>query len=467
MQFVWKYVDDLIGKGLEWTVITELLIYTAATLVPLALPLSILFASLMTFGNLGENYELVAFKAAGVSLQRVMKPLIATMVFISLGAFLFSNYVLPVTNLKSRRLLYDITRKKPAINIKPNIFYNEIEGFSILINDKKPVGENERLYGITIYDHTDTRTGNKSVTTAEEGMMILAKDKQSLFIELKNGHSYEEDNTQKESSITNPFVRKSFKRDVVRFDLSAFAFEKTDDDLFSEHYEMLNLRQLDDAVDTILKEDSDDQNRFQRDLLSDYKALGPLTTENTDSAETNDTAEVQNMAPPQEFATYKAKLDTTYLAQLSNEHKLRVIGSAINMARTSKTRCYASNMRVDARRDMILKHRIEWHRKFTLSLGCLVLFFIGAPLGAIIKKGGLGMPAVISVGFFVLYYVLSITGEKMAKNEAIDPVIGMWMASVILLPLGIYITRKATSDSPLFEMDFYIKLIRKLFKRGE
>ncbi len=462
----------MIGKGLEWTVIAELLVYTAATLVPLALPLSILFASLMTFGNLGEHYELVAFKASGTSLQRVMRPLIYGMICISVGAFLFSNYVLPITNLKSARLLWDVTRKKPAINIKPNIFYSEIDGFTIRIDKKSKVGDQEQLEGITIYNHTDNAAGNRSVTLAEKGVMIMSPDKQNLFIELQNGCTYEDDNTSSNYHMTRPFVRKKFRRDMVRFDLSAFAFEKTDEDLFRENYKMLNIQQLESAIDTYRVDSKRTLNNLRFRVLQEYQVYDSISG-------VNKVAKAINSSDPSQMNQQGDKIkrnydrfaktvnNEEYLAGLDNGLKLRTLGTAINMARTIKTRVHSVQIESSNNETFILKHLIEWHRKFTLSLGCLVLFFIGAPLGAIIRKGGLGMPAVVSVVFFVLYYVLSITGEKMAINEAVHPIVGMWMASVILLPLGIYITAKATSDSPLFDAESYSRVWNKIFRRQQ
>jgi len=250
MQFVWKYIDDMIGKGLEWYVILELLLYTTFTLIPLALPLAILFASLMTFGNLSENYELVALKAAGVSLQRAMRPLIVFVILISISAFLFSNYVLPITNLKQARVLWDITRKKPAVNIKPNVFYNEIQGFTIRIKSKKVHNDYEELMDVMIYNHLDRNAGNRNVIIAERGIMKMSEDKRNLFLELYNGYSYDEEMDDAQSYQSRPFSKRKFSSDIIRFDLSDFAYEKTEEDLFKENYQMLNLKQLDAAVDT-------------------------------------------------------------------------------------------------------------------------------------------------------------------------------------------------------------------------
>lgn len=451
MQFVWKYIDDMIGKGLEWYIILELLLYTTFTLIPLALPLAILFASLMTFGNLSENYELVALKAAGVSLQKAMQPLIILVILISIGAFLFSNYILPITNLKQARVLWDITRKKPAVNIKPNVFYNEIQGFTIRIKSKKVHSEYEELIDVMIYNHLDRNAGNTNVIIAERGIMKMSEDKRNLFLELYNGYSYDEQMNDAESYQSHPFSKRKFASDIIRFDLSDFAYEKTEEDLFKENYQMLNLKQLDAAVDT-LKQQIVESKEYLKD-----KILFENTYFQEDSLREKKLEYQKN---------FKKKVDfDAYFKHLPASEKDKIYGIAINASRTSKTRANATYLSTNSDKEFIRKHQIEWHRKFTLSFGCLILFFIGAPFGAIIRKGGLGMPAVVSVVFFLLYYVLSITGEKMVKKGAADPVLGMWMASLILLPMGIYITYKATTDSPLFELETYLNFFKKLVKK--
>lgn len=451
MQFVWKYIDDMIGKGIEWYIISELLLYTSASLVPLALPLAILLASLMTFGNMGEHYELVAFKAAGISLQRVMKPLIITMVFISISAFLFSNYILPIANLKAGTLLYDVRQKKPAVNILPNRFYDEIEGIVIRVKNKShdDLENKDLLEDILIYDHSEGQ-GNRKVTIAESGEMKLVDNENFLSIKLFNGSSYEE-KFEKTRDKTFPLTRSEFKENEVLIDLSAFKMNRSDEEIFKDDYRMLNLGQLSHKIDTLKGIWDERKKEFTQNMKTSYL----FYVDSNDIASKN--LPLQPLNKP--FDQYIAQLDLKDLHQ--------VYATALNYSRTNKSRCEALELEAKGREDYILFHEIEWHRKLTLSLACLVMFFIGAPLGAIIRKGGLGMPVVVSVIFFLLFWVLSITGEKMAKEGIVSPLEGMWMSSVILLPLGVFFMYKATTDSTLFNIDAYIVFFTKLFKKNK
>jgi lipopolysaccharide export system permease protein len=444
MQFVWKYVDDFVGKGLEWYLIAELMFYVSATLVPMALPLAILLASIMTFGNLAESYELTALKSAGVSLQRIMRPLIVLTLITAFSAFLFSNYVLPLANLKMGSLLYDITHQKPALEIREGVFYNGINDYTIRVNKKD--NKKNILYGIMIYDHSQ-RGGNNKVIVAREGKMAMSGDEQYLVLTLKDGYSYE-DVINNNNKGYKPMMRVQFKEEKILMDLSDFKMVRTDEDLFKDNHQMLNLSQLEGQADTLKNEFIERQKsiieQIKRNisLMPDQLSYEPIT---------KDTARVP-------------KKDSL-LALLTTADQQGLIMHALNTARSSTA--YLSTSALDRRsiNDNINRYYIEWHKKFTLSFACLILFFIGAPMGAIIRKGGLGMPLVVSVFFFLIFHILTITGEKFAKESVVTPFQGAWFASFVLLPLGVFLTYKATQDSALFDIEVYTAPIKKLFSR--
>ncbi len=435
MQFLWKYIDDLVGKGLEPLIIIKLMIYVSVTLIPLALPLSLLLSSIMTFGNLAEHFELTACKSAGVSLQRVMRPLTITALLICLTAFYFSNYVLPVANLKMNALLYDVRQQKPALMIKEGVFYNGIDGYSIRINKKNSDGQT--LEDLLIYDHTENR-GNTKMIKAERGKMAMSDDERYLLLTLYKGASYEEQEG-KHGKMSRPLLRTEFEEELVRFDLSSFKMTRTNEQLFKDNYQMLNLRQLTYAADSIDRKVKERQSDIYKQIITYYGIDTSLRKR--DLSQLKDTG-IFNIKDP-------AK------RQLNNS---TAAWSVKNV----------QNILVDAMQDLefkersLAKHQIEWQRKFTLSFACLILFFIGAPLGAIIRKGGLGMPVVVSVLFFVIYHVISISGEKFAREGVIPAWKGMWVSTLILLPVGIFLTYKATTDSGLFDKDAYVRFFKRM-----
>jgi len=443
MQFLWKYIDDLVGKGLEWSIIAELMWYTSASLVPMALPLAILLSSIMSFGNMGENYELVALKSAGLSLWKVMMPLIFVSIFLSGLAFYFSNNVLPIANLKMGALLWDVTQQKPSLNLKAGVFYNGIDGYSIRV-DKK---DNERniLEGILIYDHS-TRQGANKIVTAEKGKMETTEDERYMVFTLYNGNTYEAIEAYPiRNKKKSQFRRVSFKEQTIKFDLSSFSLSRTNEELFKDHEQMMNLSQLASAQDTLTKKITERKEKVLKSVKNKYFFGTHM-----------DTIKTLSKSNYEEPPLNQIKINSSKIPfSKTKDQKLLIIDNALKLARHNKAYITVSMNDLHHKNAGISRHKIEWHRKFTLSLACLLLFFVGAPLGAIVRKGGLGMPVVISVGFFLLYHVLSITGEKMAKEGAIEPYIGMWLASMVFLPLGIFLTYKATVDSVLFNLNAY------------
>lgn len=455
MQFVWKYIEDMVGKGLDFMVIAELIFYTSASMVPLALPLAVLLSSLMTFGNLGENYELVAFKSAGISLQRIMKPLIILMFAISIIAFLFSNYILPVANLKMRSLLYDIMQQKPSVNILPGIFYSEIDGFTIKVKDKEKRDDKDFLHDILIYDHSEGM-GNRKVIIAESGEMSNSADNTILAITLNNGSAYEDNAEKMKQTTLYRHTTNKFRQKVIRIDMSQFKLNRSDEELFKTHYEMLNMKQLEDAIDTLNSEQGHRSELFSKNLLKSYFFMRPDEA-SEDSAVKKKAVAERPVIPPGYDAMH-------IMSTLTEAERTAVFTHAANTCRSMKSRANSGFLESSDRQNNILRHVVQWHKKLTLSYACLMLFLIGAPLGSIIRKGGLGMPVVVSVFFFIIMYVLNITGEKLTKEAIVGPAIGMWLAPAVLTPVGIFITYKATTDSVLFDISSYAHFFGKLFR---
>ncbi|MEI7596943.1 MAG: LptF/LptG family permease [Bacteroidota bacterium] len=495
MQFLWKYIDDLVGKGLEWHIIAELMFYTSSTFVPLALPLAILLSSIMTFGNLGEHSELTAIKASGISLQKIMRPLFVMSLIISLLAFYFSNNVLPIANLKMRSLLWDVRNQKPALNIKEGIFYDEIDGYVIKVRHKDPDGQN--IGGVIVYDHTN-KSGKYNITTAEKGKMYMTEDKRYLMFELENGNNYLEQNQNRDNVDKQPFQRTKFEKQQMQFDLSSFSMERTDEELFKSNFQMLNISQLNTAVDTLYLDMYKEQDNIQKTALKRYYYLSQFidsqkdstkkikTVKETVSNNNSATNSTQKPVNPGLYDDFKgvnlsqnlssvdplfkldsANIDTNFINNFPEKYRGHIYDAAVIACKNQKEYVAVIKDVIYNQGRYINKHLIEIQRKFTLSFACLILFFIGAPLGAIIRRGGLGLPLVASVLLFVMYHILSITGEKMAKEGAWNIYYGMWFASGIFSPLGIILTIKATTDTPFFEKDFYLGLFKRLFKKNK
>jgi lipopolysaccharide export system permease protein len=411
--------------------------YVAITSVPQALTLAMLLSSIMTFGNLAEHYELVACKSAGMSLQRIMRPLSILTVFICVVAFYFSNNALPFANLKMNALLYDVRNQKPALYIKEGVFYDGLEGYVLRVGKKMP--DNKTIYDITIYDHTNAR-GNRKVMLAQSGTMEMSEDERFLIITLNNGRSYEEE-IKKKGMDTHPLMRTEFQKEIIRFDLSAFKLTRTNEQLFKDNYQMLNLKQLSESSDSISRKITEASNNYQK---HNYVLL---------------------QIPPGNGHDSIKFSDQNFILNFEKSKQAPIMQSALFSARNAKSIAEDAANDILIKNKTLAKHQIEWHRKFTLSFACLILFFIGAPLGAIIRKGGLGMPVVVSVIFFLTYHIISISGEKMAREGVMLPYKAMWMSSIALLPIGIFLTYKATTDSAIFEPDNYIRFFKRFFRR--
>lgn len=442
MQFLWKYIDDLVGKGLEWYIIGELLFYASATFVPLALPLAILLSSIMTLGSLGENYELVALKSAGISLTRTMLPLVFVSFLLLLSAFYFSNNVLPVANLKMGSLLYDVRQQRPAFNIIEGIYYKGIDNYVIKVEKKE--GDGNILRNIKIYDHTERR-GNVNITLAEWGTMSTTDDEHFLVLTLYNGSNYQEMPPEDSRDQSREFQRTYFDKQINKFDLSAFALARTDEELFRSNFRMLNLTQLVHFEDSIKNSIRGRQKDF---INTNFGRL--YFYHSIDSLNRSELHIKEDVSEPDIF---KGK-DANYQRLITEQ--------ALGTIRQIKESAQLSHEELRQRKRTLARYQIEFHRKFTLSFACLVLFMIGAPLGAIIRKGGFGLPVVVSVLFFVLFHVISITGEKFVREGVLDAWQGMWMANAFLLPIAVLLTIKASTDSAVLDMDSYIAKLGKM-----
>lgn len=456
MQFLWRYVDDLVGKGLEWYVMSELLFYASLQVVPMALPLAILLASLMTFGNMGEHYELTAIKSAGISLPRIMQPLVIFILMVAGGAFWFSNHLLPVANLKLYSLLYDVRQTRPELDIKEKVFYDGIGDFSIKIDEKDR--QTNMMHTIMIYDHRDKLSKNSNVTLADSGKLQVSSDKKYMMLTLYNGIRFDEKVAQEKRRLRDRELQ-SFRTDVfgsqtALIELQGFDFTRTDEGFFKSSDRMKNLTQLrvDEDSIQILK------NKQVNDLS---KRMSETHFMQVRYFYRNDTVETLNDAILKEASVNADSL----MAALSVERQRNAYETALRQARENRQLIEDQFRFIEKEDEKIVKHQMERHRKFTLPFACVVFFFIGAPLGAIIRKGGLGMPVVISVLFFIVYYVINTTGEKMARENIWETWQGMWLSSGILLVIGAFITYKSATDSALLNADAYTIFFQKLFKK--
>ena len=457
MQFLWKYIDELVGKGLEMNVILELFMYAALSMVPLALPLSILLASLMTFGNLGEQFELTAMKASGVSLIKSMRPLIVLMIFVAIGAFFFQNNVLPIAQTKMYTLLYSMRQKSPELDIPEGVFYDQITGFNLFVNKKDR--ETGILHDLLIYD-VSKGTDNSTIIYADSGKMSFTDDKQHLFLTLWHGEQFENLREQQGMSSNNvPYRRESFdnKEVMIAFDAN---FNRMDESGMRNQYVGKNIRELQATIDSV-NERVDSIGAVYGKAIKEipYFGINYYRYERTDTGLVSTHQNEVMMEHP-------LNLDSIFTGA-NPAFKKSYLNQALGKAKRTKQDYEFKSLTMSDDRRIIRRHAIELMKKYTLSMACLVFFFIGAPLGAIIRKGGLGTPLVISVFLFIFYYIIDNTGYKMARDGKVDVWEGIWLSTFVLLPLGIFFTYKAVNDSAVFNKDAYVNFFRKLFGTAE
>ena len=443
MQFVWKWVDELVGKGLELTVMLKLLFYAAASLSSLAFPLAVMLASLMTFGNMGERYEIVAMKSAGISTRKMMTPLAFLTVIITIVSFIFSDQVIPRATLKLRMLLFDIQEQKPALNIEEGVFYNGFDNYSILVGKKMPDGETVK--DIIIYDHSK-HMGNTCVTYAESGSMTVTEDKRYLLFTLRNGSYWDETSSMGVSRgkrVELPLMRATFDKQYKRFDMSDFALNQTDAGLFEGHASAMTNKQLSNQIDTMKRQireiEENTANVFFNNLYF-YNSF----------VRNNEAFKTQEVSQP------------LLLTDIPSDQLRRVLNNAENSSRSFIFSMQFNYTDAAYRTANMWNFQIELQRKYRLAVACLLFFFIGAPLGSIIRKGGIAVPLVLTVLFFVIYFALSVIGEKIAKGSTMPVWFGTWLSSFILLPLCVFLTYHATMDTAVLSPDTYAKFVDRL-----
>ena len=454
MQFLWKYIDELVGKGLSVDLIAELFFYAAISMVPLALPLSILLASLMTFGNLGEHFELTAMKSSGISLLKVMKPLTVFIALVSVGAFFFQNDVQPQSQVKLWTLLYSMRQKSPTLDIPEGAIYSQIPGYNLYVRQKNP--ETNMLYGILIYD-VSTSSVYPRIVVADSGKLSMDPSKTHLVLSLHHGNWYEDltpDATMTNELGSDMYRREAFKNKeiIISYDDN---FNRMDDDVMRQQYVGKDITELRQTIDSVsLRVDS------VGDIVS--LELRAMPTLGVPSIRLNINGDSSSTVPVKPVKMTSAIDFDSLMGAQSSFVQQSVISQAISGLKMSKQNYEFKNYMTEEDRFTIRRHEIELQKKFTLSLACLIFFFIGAPLGAIIRKGGLGTPIVISVLLFIVYYVIDNMGYKLAREGRWQVWQGIWLSSAVLLPLGIFLTHKAVNDSAVFNPDAYRNFFRRL-----
>lgn len=534
LQYMLKYFDDFVGKNLGFSVFAELIFYFSLNMLQVALPLGVLLASLMTFGNLGEQFELTAIKSSGISLLRTLRPIFLFVLVLSVGAYFFNNFTIPAANLKAYSLLYDIKHTKPALDIKAGSFYNGIPNYSIKAKDKLPDGKT--LLDVIIYDHSSGR-GNKTVILADSSLMYTFMDDRYLKLEMYNGHYYSEESKSK--SEIDRFYRTKYDRMDMVFSLASFDLKRRKEELFQNNRQMKNISELAHDIDSFknqvvrqkasfiqttrryfdyhmlnkklidekgtIEQDSTGIKRRDSIMNSPVRAsifpISLLTQQRPKNKPKDanrrpelivdqdtlireldkellkpdrkpvDSKKERVKNRPAPFRLDATNIDTLQLSHIDNYfddklvHRKPIFSEALNKARNIKVNLNSAKTRLNQYQRDVNLYTIEMQKKYAQALACILMFLIGAPLGAIIKKGGLGVPTILAIFFFIIYYAFTSIGEKQAKSGVMDPYLASWMSDMILLPFGLYFLKQARVDARLFEVDAYRVGIEKLRRR--
>lgn len=435
VEVVITYLDDFVGKGLSAWVLTQLFTYAFLAIVPKCIPLAILLASIMTLGNLAENYELAAMKSAGLSLFRILYPLVLLMLILAGITFAFNNYLLPKLMLESQSLLFDIRQTKPSVNIKEKTFYNQIENISIRV--EKKYNDGHSLKGVLIYDHS-SGAGNNIQLYADSGYMFTSSDTNYLIIRLFNGTRYE--NVQNENSYQRfPLSIMQFKEIEINIDLTGFKLKRTDKELFRQNTEMMNMWELQQEADSL----KHSKELHHESIYSQLKNYFFSRVINNDSN--------QKCVSIEKINNHLSQAEKSLLKEMQ-----------VNQYRSLSAFLEAEILSIKGIERRIAEHWVAWHERLVVSMACIILFFVGAPLGSIIRKGGLGLPVVVATLFFILYMILTDSLRSMAMELILPPVIAMWLPLFIFFMIGIFLTYKAAHDSVLFDVDWYIQKIKSL-----
>jgi lipopolysaccharide export system permease protein len=454
MQFFWKYIDDLMGKGISVSVIVELLFYVSASLIPLALPLAILLSSIMTLGNLSENNELTALKSSGLSLYRIIRPLTGMVLIIATCTFFFANYIIPVANFKWHSIIFDIQNTKISTILTPGAYSKSLDGYAIKVDE----GTEDEFKGILIHDHTSPI--EIKTIRAEEGKIYKSENGKYIFFELKNGTvmeeltpqppSYDNNGVEHSSFSSRPSRRSTFSQSTYKIDLTGFDLNHSQEDLFKDKHEMLNVFQINYAIDSIQKNGREVIDNFLRSMKNDHPYFQSIEYETNSRSDVGIVAD-ETLAP-----------DTLIVFdKLSKLEKINAIKLAQTKLRKKNENLKSQLVFMGAMEHDMDKYLVEFHRKFALTCAIIVLFFVGAPLGAIVRKGGFGAPVVIAALLFMVYFVLITIGDNLAKSDTVSPFLGMWFATMVLAPIAIWLMRAAANDSPVFSFPLLKKLIKR------
>ncbi|MDE5709690.1 LptF/LptG family permease [Bacteroides sp.] len=444
MQFLWKYVDEMVGKGLEMTVLLQFFFYSALTLVPISLPLAVLLAALITFGNFGERFELLAMKAAGISLMKIMRPLIVFIAFISCVSFYFQNVIGPKAQTKLWTLLFSMKQKSPEVDIPEGVFYDEIDGYNLYVKHKNR--KTGVLYDVLIYNF-EKGFENAQIIKADSGKLEMTADKQHLYLHLYSGEQFENLKSQSMNQRNVPYRRETFreKHAIIEFDSD---FSMADEGIMSSRSNGKNMAMLQAGIDSMqVYNDSVGHAYYMEAMRGPYKIASGLTK--------TDTLKIAEA----HIGGYDVDslFDASTLLQ-----KQKIISVAVSRAESAGSDWSFKSFNILQTERNLRLHKTSWHEKLTLSMACLIFFFIGAPLGGIIRKGGLGMPVVVSVLIFIIYYIINNTGYKMARDGKWIVWMGMWTSTAILAPLGAFLTYKSNNDSVVLNADAYISWFKKV-----
>lgn len=439
MQFLWKYVDDLVGKGLEIHVLLKFMFYAAGSLMNMALPLSILLASLMTFGNMGERLEVVAMKSAGIPISKMMAPLAIISVLLTIFAFWYADKVIPKANLKLRTLIYSVQEQKPALNIESGVFYNGFEDVTIRVGHKH--SDNSTIDDVLLYDHS-RHQGNVTMTYAKTGSMKITDDGKYMLFVLEDGYFWDESVNSESRSASKPLSRASFAEQYKRFDLSSFELQESDEEYFSSSQQAMPMALLAEKIDTMKAQ----VDRSNADISAGF---------------------IKNMYYFSNFVQNKEELKPvlphdSLPYNLTTQQKIDAYNYTKNSIEGIKNATKFAAQDVYYRNLSLRSYQVEYHNKFTFSLACLLFFFIGAPLGSIIRKGGIGIPLVITVAFFTFYFMLTAFGKNMASTGEMSAFGGVWLSTLVLIPICFFLTYKATVDASIMSRETYEKFFKKL-----
>ena len=445
MNFVWRYIDELVGKGLSAGIIIELMSYAMANMIPMGLPLSMLLAAIMTMGSLGENYELLAMKSAGMSLVRITKPLIILVGFIAVGSFFIGNDLVPYANRKMYSIIYDIRQQKQTLEFQDGLFFNGIDNMSIRVGHQEP--ETHLLHDVLIYDNRQAN-GNMNTIVADSGYIRLSDDKRYLLVTLFHGQTYEQ--TRNSQWYTKSTLRHhTFDLQKQVISMEGFAMDRSDANQFSNS-QTKDISELQHDIDSLeLKVNAATTSSYEPLLKEQIFVRDNSVLPQPDSLRIDKSA-------------FGNMLATDSIEHLTVREKENVWDNARTLAKNSRNMFAFDETTAKDALNQLYRSKVEWHKKISLPVSIIIFFLIGAPLGAIIRRGGLGLPVVVSIIFFVIYYIISLSGEKLAKEGSWDAVYGMWLSTFILTPIAVYLTYKATNDSSLLDTDWYAGKIKAL-----